>query len=341
MPEEESNVEIELQVTSNNNQEPLNVDNVEQVDTEGVKDVEDPKKDGEKKDKEDVKEDDSNHICKFDAIYIEAKLYDIDKDLGGNIAEYEKMVRKYDKFYLQSDELKTKVTEIKKKQDERKTFRHKNEAKDKELTVEIKNDLKYLDEAIKDSSEILRKQYTNTENPRSTEEMDIKEKMQIQWRDAYDKLFSIEKKVVEITHVERETQDIEMQGDLMEEQQSSASKLHYRQGEMTELEKEGMKRLEQGEKEVDEYVGQINDGVDKLLIGIDDTHGLLKDQEGIIKKVEVEVDELTGELLTEATKLKKTLAKWKSAGSATIMVILIILLCCTIGGLVITIKACF
>ena len=76
-----------------------------------------------------------------------------------------------------------------------------------------------------------------------------------------------------------------MTTELMDEE-SSASKLHYRQGEMTELEKEGMRHLEQGEKEVDEYVGQINDGVDKLLIGIEDTHGLLKEQDGLIHHVE-------------------------------------------------------
>ena len=65
------------------------------------------------------------------------------------------------------------------------------------------------------------------------------------------------------------------------------------------------------------------------------------EQEGLITKVEGQVDELTGELMTEATKLKQTLHKWKSAGSATLMVVLIIILCCCVGGLVITIKKCF
>lgn len=101
---------------------------------------------------------------------------------------------------------------------------------------------------------------------------------------------------------------------------------------MTDIEKEGMAQLEKGEEEIDELAQQMNGKVDELLDGIDNVKDSLKEQEGLIHNVEVKVDELTGELLTESVKLKKTLSKWKSAGSAGIMVALIIILCLCIGA---------
>lgn len=189
MPDKEQDVAVELQIIDGDNNEPLNQDDVDADANIEKVDPEDPKK------KEDVVKDIvPNVVTKFDAFYIETKLYEFDKSLGGNIEENEKLVKKFDKFYLKSDDLKNLASRIKKNQEER-TKVKSNPEKVPELTQTIKSDMESFKVYKEELGQILREQFTSADRDESTEEFDSKEKMFQNWMDIYDNFDNIEEKV--------------------------------------------------------------------------------------------------------------------------------------------------
>ena len=94
---------------------------------------------------------------------------------------------------------------------------------------------------------------------------------------------------------------------------------------MTEKEKQALDRWKQEDEELDGVIGDIDNAMDDLLAGIDQIGENLTEQKQLIQNVEDQVDDLTKELSKTSQKLKKTLAKWRSAGGVATDIIMIII----------------
>ena len=104
--------------------------------------------------------------------------------------------------------------------------------------------------------------------------------------------------------------------------------------EMNDTEKEAMDRWKQEDEELDNVIGDIDNAMDGLLAGIDNVGENLKDQADQIDKINKLVDPLQKDLNKTALKLKNQVKKWKTAGNASIQIVMLVILMMLVGVLI-------
>ena len=100
-------------------------------------------------------------VTKFDALYIEKKLYQMDKLLGGHLLEQEVNEIKFDPFFSKMGEIKTVCSDVRDRQAKRNKIQIKK-GKTPE-TYSMSNQIEALfqntEELLKNLNDILRQQY--------------------------------------------------------------------------------------------------------------------------------------------------------------------------------------
>lgn len=279
-------------------------------------------------------------VCKFDANYIEAKLYEFDELLGGNVRDMEREKAQNDPFNTEVDSIKELIKEIHQKQKVRDTKKRQG-AKKLELSPlhdEIQTLFMRADDQLKECNLIVRAQSESLEEG-TQQECEQKEKTCDTLKDGVQKLKEREQASMKIG--DKMTADQKIASGFSGFDNETDDGVHARTGEPTAQSKAVVKKFTKEDKKLDKVLEQIDEGMDILLDGIDEIGVNLKDQQNLIHEVDGMVDEHAADLKKVAMKLKKNVKNWRKYSNPCLDIIMIASLVVLVGVLIIVIKACW
>lgn len=210
-----------------------------------------------------------------------------------------------------------------------------NSIESKKLTNEINDLFDQLETQIDELNDLIRKQHE--ENFYTREELVKKE-------DAYDNLRKIfkkyqirEEKFVSFEFDDPTDEDVKWIAEIGGfDNEGDGNQAQAR--DLTKKEQDALDQWKKEDAELDDMIMDIDKGMDVLLEGIDDIGENLNDQQGLIKDIDSKVDTLKSKLGTASIKMKRVLAKWRSAPSVATDIVMFIILAVLIGTLVIVVK---
>ena len=283
---------------------------------------------------------------KFDIYYIHEKIYQYNKDLGGDIKTEDKEVERLDIFNQKTETIKTSFKLLKNAQNERNTLKKDNCNKDKctKMTRDIKDRFDKIDEQMEELTHYLRLQVKSSKI--SQIEQDKKENIIHNFLTVFNNYKKKEEKSLQIEIVLDEDdkmilnfQPFETNTDsFIPGTETGDHDVEVDTRELTDKEKEALEKWQKDDEELAEQIDEIDNQLDFQIDNIEIVIENLSDQKDLIKQRNMDVNKLSKNLGTQSAKLKRVVGNWRSAPSVMVDITLIIIQCVLFMVLLCTIK---